>query len=153
MVDISIFIGSVYGTARALATDIRHLLEDLGHTVELIDEPQVDDLPQDDRTLLLICTSTTGAGDLPEDIEPLYNALKNQPQSLAHLRYLIINLGDSSFDTFCGAGELLDDALQDLGASNLGEILKIDACETPTPEDVALPWTRDQLDQITLTAM
>lgn len=79
-----------------------------------------------------------------------YAELKNTPQSLAHFRYAIVNLGDSSFgDTYCGAGKLMDELLSDLGATPLAVPLEIDACETLMPEEEALPWAIELIASIT----
>lgn len=147
MAAISIFVGSVYGTAKAVAEDIKSELENGGHSVDVIENGKASDLPGEDGAILLICTSTTGAGELPGNIEPFYLELKDTPQSLGHLRYGIVNLGDSSFgDTFCGAGKLMDELLSDLGAVALAPPLEIDACETLMPEEEAVPWAVELLD-------
>ena len=60
---------------------------------------------------------------------------------MTHIRYAIVNLGDSSFgDTFGGAGILINDLLIDLGARPLAPTLLIDACETLMPEEEGVPW-------------
>ena len=144
MAMISIFVGSVYGTAKAMAEDIKAELEGVGHVINVVENAGVGDLPSDAGAILLICTSTTGSGELPGNIEPFYRELKNAPQSLAHLRYGIVNLGDSSFgDTYCGAGKLMDELLRDLGAEAQAPILEIDACETLMPEEEAVPWAAE----------
>ncbi len=141
MTAISIFVGSIYGTAKALADDIKAELEIGGHSVNVIENAKVSDLPTDESAILLICTSSTGAGELPDNIEPFYLELKDRPQSLAHIRYAIVNLGDSSFgDTFGGAGKLIEELLADLGASALAPTLLIDARETLEPEEEGVPW-------------
>ena len=146
MAIISIFVGSVYGTAKAAAEDIKAELESGGHAVDVVEDAMASDLPTDAGAVLLICTSTTGAGELPDNIESFYSELKSAPQSLAHLRYGIVNLGDSSFgDTYCGAGKLMDEVLSDLGATALVPRLEIDACETLMPEEEAIPWAIELL--------
>ena len=143
---ISILVGSVYGTAKAVAEDIKVELENGGHSVDVIENAKIADLTDDDCAILLVCTSTTGAGELPGNIEPLYTALKETPKALGHLRYGIISLGDSSFgDTYCGAGKLMNELLADLGAVALGQPLEIDACETLMPEEEAVPWAVELL--------
>jgi len=94
--------------------------------------------PQDE--LLVVVTSTTGQGDLPEDIQPWYHNLKNLAPYLPELRYSVIALGDSSYETFCGAGRAVDALLSELGAKPLVELLEIDACETMEPEVEAIKW-------------
>ncbi|MEM7209652.1 MAG: flavodoxin domain-containing protein [Pseudomonadota bacterium] len=144
MASVSIIVGTVYGTAKALAEDIKSELENANHSVSIIENAKAGDIPTEDGAILLVCTSTTGAGELPGNLEPLYDELKANPQSLGHLRYAVVNLGDSSFgDTYCGAGKLMDELLSEQGASALSPPLEIDACETMMPEDEAVPWAAD----------
>ena len=146
MAAITVFVGSVYGTAKAVADDVKAELENGGHSVNVVENAKAEDLPGDEGAILLVCTSTTGAGELPGNIEPFYLELKSTPQALGHLRYGIINLGDSSFgDTYCGAGKLMDELLSDLGATALAPPLEIDACETLMPEEEAVPWAVELL--------
>ena len=87
---------------------------------------------------VLVVTSTTGQGDLPDSIVPLYEGIKDMYQP--HLRYGIIALGDSTYANFCGGGLKFDQLLQEQGAKRIGEMLKIDASEDPEPESVSNPW-------------
>lgn len=50
---------------------------------------------------MLVVTSTTGQGDLPDSIVPLYEGIKDMYQP--HLRYGIIALGDSTYANFAAA--------------------------------------------------
>ena len=149
MAAITVLVGTVYGTAKALAEDIKADLEGQGHSLEIVENAKPSDLPTDDGAIILVCTSTTGAGELPSNIEPLYLALKETPQSLAHVRYAIVNLGDSSFgDTYCGAGKLMAELFDDLGATALVPPLEIDACETLMPVDDAVPWAQEVFAEV-----
>ena len=56
----------------------------------------------------LIVTSTHGAGDLPENIQPFADALREQQPDLSSVRYGAIGIGSSEYDTFCGAVRTLD---------------------------------------------
>ncbi len=85
-------------------------------------------------------TSTTGQGDLPDSIAPLFHAIRDQVGYQPELRYGLIALGDSSYDHFCGAGRTFDALLQEQGATRVGEVLEIDAMEQPEPEVAACPW-------------
>ena len=144
MATLSIIVGSVYGTAKAVANDIKADLEGTGHSVNVIEDAKAADLPTDDGALLLICTSTTGAGELPGNLEPFYNELKATPQPLGHIRYSVISLGDSSYgDTYLGGGQLMNDLFADLGATLIAPALEIDAMEVMMPEEEAVPWAAE----------
>ena len=91
--------------------------------------------------VFLVCTSTTGSGEVPDNAHGLYFSLDSQPTYLGQVRYGLIALGDSSYgDTFLGGGKLFDAKLQDLGAQRMGDICVLDACETTQPETDALHW-------------
>ena len=57
-------------------------------------------------------------------------------------------LGDSSYgDTYCGGGLSLDQALSEAGAEQMAEPLQLDALETVTPEDDAVPWAVELIER------
>ncbi|RMX06251.1 nitric oxide synthase [Allofranklinella schreckenbergeri] len=95
---------------------------------------------------VLICTSTHGSGDLPENLQPLYADLDARPRYLGALRYGVIALGDSFYDdTFAAGGRLFDARLQDLGAQRIGKLFTIDASEVTDPETAAALWAQEWL--------
>ncbi len=141
MANVAILVGSVYGGATLVAEEVQSALENHGHKAELIDEPEASALAREDIDIWLVCTSTTGAGDLPEDLVDLHAELVNAPPRIQSLRYAVIALGDSSYgDTFCGGGKQMDAVLSDIGGEQLSEPLILDAIETVTPEEDAVPW-------------
>lgn len=143
MAAIRILVGSVYGGALLTARAIRKGLESEGHTVTVLENPVLDDITDNDDALL-VCTSTTGQGEVPPNLLPFYLSLREQLPQQPGRPFGVIVLGDSSYgDTFCGAGELLEEALYETAARKVGETLRIDALETTEPEEEALPWTRD----------
>lgn len=147
MANIIIVSGSVYGTATLVADDLKIALEKVGHAVTHQEGGSAKALGDSDYDLAFICTSTTGSGDLPGSLMDFYNELLNAPPRVNALKYTVIALGDSSYgETFCGAGKLLDDALQDIGAVQLEPPLQIDAIETSSPEDIAIEWAEELLN-------
>ena len=92
-------------------------------------------------------TSTHGAGDFPDNIQPLINALTQQSPDLSAIRYAVIALGDSSYDTFCSAGKSVHSQLKILGAQPISDCFTIDVLETPVPEDAAEEWFSEHSDQ------
>lgn len=148
MANIAILVGSVYGGARLVAEEVQTALQNHGHQAELLEEPVAADLASEDIDILLVCTSTTGAGDLPEELVDLHAELVDAPPRFNSLKYAVIALGDSSYgDTFCGGGRQMDAALSDIGVEKLAEPLILDAIETVTPEDDAVPWVLELLER------
>ncbi|WP_211825867.1 flavodoxin [Kistimonas asteriae] len=147
MAIIKLLTGSVYGTAEAVATEVKAALEQSGHTV--IKAEGLDAVLRDGADAVLVCTSTTGQGDLPENLLLLYQELKERFPLLGHLAYGIIALGDSSYgDTYCGGGRLMDELLTELTAKRVAEPLMIDASETASPETIAVPWAVEWASQL-----
>ncbi|MGF2686563.1 flavodoxin [Marinobacter sp. DUT-3] len=143
MAAIRILVGSVYGGALLTARAIRKGLESEGHSVTVLENPALDDITSNDDALL-VCTSTTGQGEVPPNLLPFYLSLREQLPQQPGRPFGVIVLGDSSYgDTFCGAGDLLEEALYETAARKVGETLRIDALETTDPEMEALPWTRN----------
>lgn len=148
MTAITVIVGSVYGGALQTARAIRKELAAEGHRVKVLEEPRITDLAEDDNPLL-VCTSTTGEGEVPPGLLPFYLDLRDQMPMQPGRPFGVIVLGDSSYgDTFCGAGELMEEALLEVGARKVGETLRIDALETTEPEAEAVPWVRQWLDRL-----
>ena len=72
-----------------------------------------------------------------------FTGLVNDYPKIIHLTYVVVALGDSSYENFCGGGLTMDAALADLGARRAAEPLKIDALETTEPEEIAPQWVVD----------
>lgn len=140
MKDIHIIVGTVMGTALKTAKAIAASLGGLGYSLRINATFQAtEDLANQDDILLLI-TSNTGMGDLPENIRPLYQHLTNDYPKLAGHFYGLVVLGDSSYPNFAQAGETLDAAMADLGARRIGEPLIIDALIHDDPEAEGTQW-------------
>ncbi len=129
------------GTAAGVAESVKAVLEGYGHHTDIINNFTQHTLKRDD--VLLVCTSNTGMGDLPQNIIPFFKFLLEENPPIAGLQYGVINLGDSSYMSFAEAGKILDDKLADLGANRLGEPLVIDAIYDDDPEEKASEWIAD----------
>lgn len=148
MTTMRILVGSVYGGALLTAREIKKSLETEGHQVTVLENPVLEDITGNDDALL-VCTSTTGQGEVPANLLPFYVDLRDRLPQQPGRPFGIIVLGDSSYgDTFCGAGDLMEEALSETAARKVGETLRIDALETMEPEAEALPWVRQWLTQI-----
>lgn len=140
MAEIGIFVGTMYGNALLVAEEAAAILEGEGHQTQVFEDPTPEDwLPFQDK-IALVVTSTTGQGDLPESIVPLFEGIKARFGYQPNLRYGVIALGDSAYTHFCGGGLRFDALLQEQGAKRVGDILTIDASEHPEPESQSNPW-------------
>jgi flavodoxin len=148
MAAIRVLVGSVYGGALLTARKIREELETDGHQVVVLENPQLDDITNNDDALL-VCTSTTGQGEIPANLLPFYLALREQLPQQPGRPFGISVLGDSSYgDTFCGAGDLIEEAFYETGARKVGDSLRVDALETMEPESEAVPWAKNWVNGI-----
>ncbi|WP_305460381.1 flavodoxin [Photobacterium leiognathi] len=140
MARLGIFIGSVYGGAEDLAEALASSAASIDTQVYF--DPTLDDfLDYKDDTVLII-SSTTGQGEIPENLLPLYVALQDQFPLLPEQGFGVIAMGDSSYgeDRFCGAGRQFDALLAELGAKSLQPRLDIDAGIHFEPLEVAQDW-------------
>lgn len=148
MVRIQIMVGSEMGTAEGVAAVAKDWLDNAGYEAVVNPLPEVEDITANPDDILLICTSNTGAGDLPGNIQPLYLGLTRDFPNIAGRRYGVINLGDSSYATFAEAGRAIDAALSDIGAARIGEPLVLDACSGDDPEEVVTDWLPTWVSQL-----
>lgn len=140
MKKVNLVFGTVYGGAQYVAETLQQALTDLGREAVLYQSDELAGfVPPQDELLLMVC-STTGQGDLPDDIQTWFYDMQSKAPYLPELKFGIIGLGDSSYETFCGAAEQLANLFEELGAKRLGDFLKIDAGETMEPEVEALAW-------------
>lgn len=147
MASIRILVGSVYGGALLTAKELKRTLESEGHSIVVLEQPELSDITSNNDAVL-VCTSTTGQGEVPPNLLPFYLNLRDQLPQQPGRPFGVIVLGDSSYgDTFCGAGDLMEEALLETGARKIGDTLRIDALETTEPEADALPWFREWLKQ------
>src|SRR5690554_7295100 len=80
---------------------------------------------------VLICTATTGAGDVPENIARFYVELDDQFPLQNGKPFGVVSLGDSSYDeTFCNAGVLFEERFLELQGTQTVPRVTIDATET-----------------------
>jgi MioC protein len=143
MAAIHIIVGSVMGTALEVAQAVQQIFSAAGHDVRVNADFRKGQLDENPGEVILICTSNTGMGDLPLNIVPFYEHLKNDFPRIAGRRYGVINLGDSSYPNFAQAGKTLDDAMADLGAQRIGEPLVLDAIYSDDPAAEARTWAQD----------
>jgi MioC protein len=136
MANFEIVVGSVLGAREYVADALQEVLLSHTHSAEIHLTPQLSDLDKD--ATWLICTSTHGAGDLPDNIQPFVKQLKNQ--SLSKTPFLIVGLGDSSYDTYCHGSILIESIMLNSGAKLLHPALHIDVLNHPIPEDTAVKW-------------
>ncbi len=96
------------------------------------------------EAILLVVTSTHGAGDVPDNLQPFAKDLAEQHPDLKALKYGVIALGDSSYDTFARAARRWIDCWPSAAPAGLRSS-DIDVTQHEIPEDAAEGWIRDWL--------
>ncbi|HGE6658430.1 TPA: FMN-binding protein MioC [Serratia marcescens] len=144
MADITLISGSTLGSAEYVAEHLAEKLEDAGFSTEMLHGPELDELPLNGRWLVV--SSTHGAGELPDNLQPLLEQIAEQQPDLSEVQFGAIGLGSSEYDTFCGAIKQIDDLLIARGAKRIGDRLEIDVTEHEIPEDPAEEWVKNWIN-------
>ncbi len=138
---LAILVGTMTGTAEMVAQEVQTALEAAGHaaTIRMMDD--LDAAVFAEGGVFLICTSTYGQGDVPDNAQEFIASLERDRPGLSGVTYGLIALGDRTYkDTFCEGGIRFDTLLTELGARRVGEILKHDASSGTLPEEIAAQW-------------
>lgn len=138
---ICIITGSTLGGAEYVADHLESCLANQGFSVTLLNQATLADI-QDQRALLVV-TSTHGAGELPDNIKPLFDDLAESGLDLSTMRFGVVGLGSSDYDTFCNAVNLVEKALTAKGASQVCPSLRIDVATNFDHDGSAEAWLPD----------
>ncbi|NMD55507.1 MULTISPECIES: sulfite reductase subunit alpha [Tsukamurella] len=136
----TVLYGTQTGNSEDLADRLVALLREsgLGADVAALDDADPDRLTG--ATHLLVVTSTYGEGEMPDNAELFWEALSSDTAPrLEHLEFSVLALGDSGYEDFCRAGQILDTRLEQLGASRLAP--RVD-CDVDF-EEPATAWLTD----------
>jgi MioC protein len=147
-IGITILVGTMTGTSEMVAQEVEQALETAGHqaTIKVMDG--LDAGVFQGGGAFLICTSTYGAGDVPDNAQQLFNSLETVKPNLSNVIYGVIALGDRTYkDTYCQGGIRFDKMLAELGARRAGEVLMHDASSGTLPEELAAQWAVPWVEQ------
>lgn len=146
---VAILSGSVYGTAEEVARHAEGLLKQAGFDAWHNPRASLEDVLAFGPESFLVVTSTTGMGELPDNLMPLYCAIRDRLPAWSALPGGVIALGDSSYgDTYCGGGEQVRELYGELGIREVLPMLRVDASESVTPEQDAEPWLAEFVDAV-----
>ena len=148
-VKLTIYVGTMTGTAELVAQEIEDWVTAQDAEVDLVLMDDLDHTAFDSDGPYLICTSTYGQGDVPDNAQALFDALTETRPDLGHVRYGLIGLGDSTYQqTFCFGGKRFDKLLEELGAKRVGTSFYHDAASGDLPEDDALEWFKQWVSRL-----
>ncbi len=139
--DILLLFGTQTGNAEAVAYSMAEALEAEGFTVHLLD--MADAYPEllADYHQLLVCISTWGEGELPDNAIDFYEAIEMIEPDLSHLIFGIVALGDHYYDPhFCAAGKLMRQRLSQFSAAEVYAMLEIDTGSSAEDLEAVRAW-------------
>ena len=142
-----IIVGSMLGGTEYVAEACEETLTALGHDVELHFQPDFAQINSENQTWL-ICTSTHGAGDYPDNIQAFVTDLEKSDQDLSSVKFLTIGVGDSSYDTFCFAAKNLNKLLISKGCIESLPLTTLDMSEDIDPEERSQNWLNENKDHL-----
>ena len=161
MSSIQIIVGSMLGGTEYVAEACEETLKELNRNVDIHLKPDlssiisntfpIDKEQKSDNNLIknpiwILCTSTHGAGDYPDNIKQFVSDLHNCDQDLSTVSFLTIGIGDSSYDTFCKAAKDLSKLMISSGCNEIVPFKSFDMSEDIDPEELAQQWIRTNID-------
>jgi MioC protein len=150
---IHILVATMTGTAQLCAQEMELALDDGETQVSTLMMDRLDSSIFGKERLgegaFLICTSTYGQGDVPDNARSFYEDLKAKRPDLSHVLYGVFGLGDRTYaETFNFGGKRFDELLAELGAKRVGERHMHDASSGILPEETALEWCQEWLAKV-----
>ena len=146
---ITILIGTMTGTAQLCAQEMELALDDGAMQIEALLMDNLDSSVFQRAGVFLVCTSTYGQGDVPDNARALYEDLQQKRPDLSKVRYGVFGLGDRTYaETFNYGGKRFDDILTELGARRVGERYKHDASSGVLPEEMAVQWCQQWVSKL-----
>jgi len=148
VLELTILVGTMTGTAQLVAQEVELTLDDGELRVRTQPMDGMDAGVFSGGGLFLICSSTYGQGDVPDNAKHLYESLQSKRPDLSNVQYGVIALGDRTYaETFCNGGKRFDAILSELGARRIGDIMLHDASAGTMPEELAVAWATDWVAQ------
>ena len=132
--------GSTTGNTEQMASWITEMLAGLGYVVTMKNVTDASPSELADYDLILLGSSTWGEGELQEDFEPFYEQMDGI--SLKGKKAAVFGPGDSSYEQFCKAVDMLEEKLRELEAVVVVEGLKVDG-DVGLVKDEIRDWAKE----------
>lgn len=129
-----ILIGTETGTAEDVGDELLAALEEAGMEAEVLDMELARSDVFDGSRAVVVCTATTGDGELPSNSVDLFEVLEEERPDLSEVVFGVCALGDDHYEDFCEAGKIWSRLLTELGAEEVVERFEIDGF--PEDEDI-----------------
>jgi MioC protein len=146
---ILILVATMSGAAELAAEEMADRIDADGGAAAIRRMEKADPSKLNSYRAVLICSSTYGKGDVPDNGKALFEQLQAQRPDLTGLLYGVVALGDSIYpQTFCFGGRKFDELLSSLGAVRIGERLQHDSRGGDSPDRLAGEWVEDWYAQL-----
>jgi MioC protein len=146
MDEVLILVGTMSGNAEMVADALAAQLKKKTITARVRDMSECTVETLEPGRIYIICSSTYGEGDVPDNAVPFYEALIATKPDLTGIRYGVVGLGDRVYEnTFNGGPKRFDELFTSLGAIRVGERLENDASSGAFPDEVAVAWLKEWL--------
>lgn len=138
---VLILVASMGGTATFVADEMADALKAKGIKPFIVQMDKAALAMFVTRKLFIICSSSHGTGDIPDNGLEFFKALAGERPDLTGVRYGTVGLGDMTYSaSFCGGAAQFDGIFRDLGATRLVDRLEHDRQGGSFPEEAALEW-------------
>lgn len=145
---ITILVGTMTGTAELVAQEVETALQTAGFTPRTAPMDALDAGVFDGGGVFLICSSTYGNGDVPDNAQAFFASIESAQPDLSNVVYGVIALGDMTYKaTFCQGALQFDRLLSSLGAQRVGDPMLHDASSGTLPEDVGAEWATTWVEE------
>lgn len=141
-----IVFGSTTGNTESVSDDIAKVLKQGGHDVEITNAADVTVAGMAEAYDAVFLGSSTWGDDeieLQDDFVPVFDDLDKA--GLSGKKVAVFGCGDSSYEYFCGAVDVIEEKSESLGAVMLGDSLKIDG--DPDAGEVKA-WTETMMTKL-----
>lgn len=145
MVKILVIYGTTMGNTERLAEKIVTELKSDGVETTLKNVTDVTVGELSDYGIILLGSSTWGDGELQDDFADFYSKLEGM--DLKGKKIAVFGPGDSSYDQFCRAVNILEECLKKCGAKILLDGLKIDG-EIDDSTELITEWSQQLVTSI-----
>lgn len=142
-----ILVGTETGTAEDVAEELYLALREAGVEAEVVDMEEAEPGVLEDGRAVIVCTATTGDGELPYNSLDFFEALKEERPDLRDVRFSVCGLGDSAYPDFCEAGKTWSSFLAELGAREVIERHEIDGLVDDADVEGACEWAQQAAER------
>ncbi|MEM6821410.1 MAG: sulfite reductase subunit alpha [Verrucomicrobiota bacterium] len=145
-----VLYGSQSGNSEGLAKKIGKLASTRGFDPRVLGMDAIKPADLAAESQMLVVTSTWGEGEMPDNAKDFWHGISNgSSPDLKSTNYSVLALGDTNYaDTFCYAGKIIDQRLEELGAKRIHP--RVD-CDVDF-DDLAEEWINEVFKKLDTSA-